>query len=298
MSLPSGQRNYLSRWTISAAVVVFAHVGIAGAVLTWRKVIAPPEFPGPVVVNLIPEPPAPSPTDRAPVKSRGTPEKPSDQNQEHRNDSAASKREDTTEPKPIEQPSVTVSAPPSDGGKTELGVDTQTGTGGGAPARHADRGSSNPIDMINPGMPSNKGAKPNDQRKALKDLLARLAMHPGGQHPASIVFRSVSRNAIGALEQDRGRVTGAVESSTTRPATGTSHPATNAIGATVVLPQNDGGPVTRPRPTTPLASNSAASPNSGISGTDLRRPGFGAPTIGGPSRAANGGINGTSFRSR
>jgi hypothetical protein len=47
MSLSGGGRKYLSRWTISAAVVVFAHLGIAGAVLTWHKEMAPEEFPAP-----------------------------------------------------------------------------------------------------------------------------------------------------------------------------------------------------------------------------------------------------------
>jgi hypothetical protein len=289
MSLSGGGRKYLSRWTISAAVVVFAHLGIAGAVLTWHNVMAPEEFPAPVVVNLIPEPPLPPQTERGPIASKGASEKPSEQVPGQRDDGTASKREQRIEPKPVEQPSVTVTIPQSEGGKTELGVDT-----GGAPAHQIDRGGSSPIDMVNPGMPSNKGAKPNDHRQALEDLLARLAMHPGGRHPPSVVFRSVQRNAIGALQEERGGVTGIIGSSAAGPAIGTSRPATNAIGATVVPSRN-----ARPGPTGPLASNTAALPNLGINGTDLRRPGLGNSSIGGPAKTTtSGGINGTSFRSR
>ena len=129
MSLSGGGRKYLSRWTISAAVVVFAHLGIAGAVLTWHKVMAPEEFPAPVVVNLIPEPPLPPQTERGPIASKGASEKPSEQVPGQRDDGTASKREQRIEPKPVEQPSVTVTIPQSEGGKTELGVDTRRRTG-------------------------------------------------------------------------------------------------------------------------------------------------------------------------
>jgi hypothetical protein len=294
MSVPGGQRKYVSRWTISAAIVVLAHVGIAGAVLTWRKVIAPAEFLAPVVVNLFPAPPAPAQAERAPVT--GAPAKPGEHLQEQRDDGSASRREERPESRPTEQPRVAVTVPPSESGTTELGADTKMAIGGGAPALQVGRGS-NPIDMINPGLPSNKGAKSHDQRNALKNLLARLAMHSGGHHPPSLVFRSVARNAIGALEDHRGGVTGVVGSTATRPATGANHTATNAIGATVVLQQSTGGPGTGPRPTAPLASNTVASPNAGITGTGLRRAGSGTSSIGGPA-TAGAGINGTTFRSR
>jgi hypothetical protein len=294
MSVPGGPRKYLSRWTISAAVVVLAHVGIAGAVLTWRKVIAPPEFLAPVVVNLFPEPPAPAQTALAPVT--GAPAKPGEHMQEQRDDSSASRREERPESRPTEQPRVAVTIPPSESGTTELGADTKTAIGGGAPALQVGRGS-NPIDMINPGLPSNKGAKSHDQRNALKNLLARLAMHSGGHHPPSLVFRSVARNAIGALEEPRSGVTGITGSTAAGPAVGTSRTATNAIGVTVMLPHNAGGLGTGPRPAGPLASNTVASPNAGITGTGLRRAGSGTSSIGGPA-TAGAGINGTTFRSR
>jgi len=290
MAVPGGQRKYLSRWTISAAVVVLAHVGIAGAVLTWRKVIAPQEFLAPVVVNLFPAPPAPA--ERAPVIGA----KPGEQVQEQRDGSSASKREERPEPKPMEQPDVVATVPPSESGTTDLGADTKPATGGGAPALGVGRGS-NPIDMIHPGLPSNKGAKPNDQRNALKNLLAGLAVHPAGHHPPSVVFRSVARNAIGALEDHRSGVTGITGSTTAGPASGASRTATNAIGANVMLPPNASGSGTGPHPAGPLASNSAARPNGGITGTGLRRAGSGTSSIGGPANAG-GGINGTTFRSR
>jgi hypothetical protein len=151
--------------------------------------------------------------------------------------------------------------------------------------------------MINPGLPSSKGAKSQDQRNALKNLLARLAMRSGGHHPPSVVFRSVARNAIGALEEPRSGVTGITGTTAAGPAVGTSRMATNAIGATVMLPQNAGGLGTGPRPAGPLASNAVASPNAGITGTGLRRAGSGTSSIGGPA-TAGAGINGTTFRSR
>ena len=294
MSVPGGQRKYLSRWTISAAVVVLAHVGIAGAVLTWRKVIAPPEFLAPVLVSLFPEPPAPAQAERAPIT--GALAKPGEHVQEQPDGSRASRREEGPESRPTEQSRVAVTNPPSESGTTELGADTKTAIGGGAPALQVGRGS-NPIDMINPGLPSNKGAKSQDQRNALKNLLARLAMHSGGHHPPSMVFRSAARNAIGALEEPRSGVTGITGTTAAGPAVGTGRTATNAIGATVTLPQNAGGLGTGPRPAGPLASNTVASPNAGITATGLRRTGTGTSSIGGPA-TAGAGINGTTFRSR
>ena len=294
MSVPHGRRKYLSRWTISAAVVVLAHVGIAGAVLTWRKVIAPPEFLAPVVVNLFPAPPAPTQAERAPIT--GALARPGEHVQEQPDGSPASRREERPESGPAEQPHVAVTIPPSKSGTTEPGADTKTAIGGGAPALQVGRGS-NPIDMINPGLPSNKGAKSHDQRNALKNLLARLAMHSGGHHPPSVVFRSVARNAIGALEEPRSGVTGVTGTTTAGPAVGTSPTATNAIGVTVMLPQNAGGLGTGPRPAGPLASKTVASSNAGITGTGLRRAGSGTSSIGGPA-TAGAGINGTTFRSR
>jgi hypothetical protein len=303
MSLAGGERKYLRRWTISAAVVVLAHVAIAGAVLTWRKVIAPP--PGPVVVELTPEPVAPARTEppqtQQDVASKPAPEKPSGQVEEQRDDRTASKGSDKTEPKAAE-PSPSVSAPvtiaPPASATTEPGLDTNPGTGGGPPpAGRADRG--NPIDLVNPGIASNQGAKLNDRQKALKSLLARLSKHQGGPRSPSVVFRSVARNAIGALEEDRAAIAG-TSSSAAAPGAANSpnRTATNAIGATVPVPPNAGGLNHSARSKGLLTSNNASPPNSGISGTGLNRPGSGSGTIGGAAKATTGGINGTNVRSR
>lgn len=62
------QSIHVRRWMISTAIVVLAHAAIVSAVLTWRKVIAPSTFQGPIEINLTPEPVSPATPQAAPPR--------------------------------------------------------------------------------------------------------------------------------------------------------------------------------------------------------------------------------------
>jgi hypothetical protein len=302
----SKSRTYIGRWTISAAIVVLIHGGLGGAALTWRNAIGPRDFPSPVTIDLTPEPVAPAAARIEPLPappkdtSKASPDTPDAQVQGKREEAIASKSEKTNELDRKDQPpAVTGPMTGAPSQQAELEPGSNAVTGGGVPQDGPMQSGGNAIDtrMANPNLLSKQGAKPNDWRKVILAHPSRDSGTRYGPRVPAAAGGSLARNAIGVLEQNPGGVAGTLGPNATQGATSVLSPTTtNAIGQTVTPPTNALMLNVPRRGVGPPASGSIPSPNVGINGTGVSRPGAGIGMIGGPARPGIGGLSGTGFR--
>jgi periplasmic protein TonB len=104
----------LRRWLISAAVIVLAHGGIAGALVRWQEPLEPADPSGAIVIDFAPEVVAPTApeTKVAPgperVQSDAVPEKPIEEREEKPEEKVEAKGEEIieqkVEPKTVPEP--------------------------------------------------------------------------------------------------------------------------------------------------------------------------------------------------
>jgi protein TonB len=116
----------LRRWTLCAAIIVFAHGGLAGAMVAWREAIEPAEPAAAIVIEFAPIPvgPASRQTEIPPgpeqVMSEASPDRPTETVEEKIEQKTQQKVEvkidqkveEKVEPKPVEAPPPEVTPAP------------------------------------------------------------------------------------------------------------------------------------------------------------------------------------------
>jgi hypothetical protein len=301
-------RTSLRRWTISAAIVVLVHAGIA-IVVTWRKVMVPAEPPSPIVIEVVPMPVAPGPprTEVAPLVPKTAPGTPIENLERKTEEKTAPTGHETAGPATVEQtPNETapVTLAPSPTAEGAHAVDTQGATGGVAPgAARANRGADNPIDtrIGGPSRRPKQTTKPNNS--ARKIILTRPysgVRQPRDRGAGDIVRNTIglpvpngvasttsngireSKNTIGApLTNTPGDVSTSTVSRTVR----------NPIGVTVQVPSAASrASIGRQYGVDPPASR-GTTPRTGIDGSVMGRRN--TSSIGGAARNPASIINGT-----
>jgi protein TonB len=195
----------LRRWAICAAVVVLAHGGIAGAMVTWHDPIEPDESAGAVVIEFAPVPVAPAmeqtevPPGPEMVMSDASPKKESpedkekDQTEQKVEAKLEQKVEEKVETQPVEEPppelppapnpEVAVPPPPPQEVKQEAPQRQEPRP----PAPTTSAPQAIPVETAaKPAAPAQGPRKPENKyavqtwQKQVSDLIARNARYPTG----------------------------------------------------------------------------------------------------------------------
>jgi hypothetical protein len=311
MTIAATDRTSLRRWTISAAIVVLVHAGIA-TVVTWRRVMVPAEPPSPIVIEVVPMPVAPvvPQTEVAPQVPKTAPGTPIENLERKTEEKTAPAGHETAAPAAVEQtPSETapVTLAPSQSAEGGHAVDTQAATGGVAPgAARANRGADNPIDtrIGEPSRRPKQTTKPNNG--ARKIILTRP--YSGARQPRDRGAGDIVRNTIGlpvpngvastksnGIRESKNTVGAPLTNTPGNVSTSTvSRTVRNPIGITVQVPAAaSGASIGRQYGVDPPASR-GTTPRAGIDGSVMGRRNTGS--IGGAARNSTRVINGTAVR--